>query len=110
MELASKEGLALINGTAVMTGLACLAWHRAEQLTRLASRLTALTVVALDGRPSHYDQMLFDANPHIGQGQVAAWIRADLAGRPEPKESSVQAPYSVRCAPHIIGVARDALG
>ncbi len=107
--LAPKEGLALMNGTAVMTGLACLAWRRADYLTRLACRLTALTNVALNGRAAHFDARLFDAKPHKGQGEAAAWIRADLSGRPDTSAQRVQDRYSVRCAPHIIGVARDAL-
>ena len=110
LTLAPKEGLALMNGTAVMTGLACLAWRRAEVLTQLASRLTALSTVALNGRPGHFDAMLFEAKPHVGQAESAAWIRADLAGRAEAPAERLQDRYSIRCAPHVIGVARDALG
>lgn len=108
--LAPKEGLALVNGTAVMTGLACLAWRRADYLTRLACRLTALTTIALNGRSAHFDARVFKAKPHIGQGEAAAWIRMDLSGRADDSAQRVQDRYSVRCAPHIIGVARDALG
>ncbi|XHO64298.1 Histidine ammonia-lyase [Burkholderia gladioli] len=109
LELAPKEGLALMNGTAVMTGLACLAFARADSLTRLAARLTALSTVALDGRAGHFDALLFEAKPHAGQAEAAAWIRADLAGREELPVRRLQDRYSVRCAPHVIGVARDAL-
>ncbi|KAF9917160.1 hypothetical protein FBU30_000922 [Linnemannia zychae] len=108
--LAPKEGLALVNGTAVMTGLACLAWRRADYLTRLACRLTALTTIALNGRSAHFDARVFEVKPHIGQGEAAAWIRMDLIGRADDSAQRVQDRYSVRCAPHIIGVARDALG
>ncbi|KAF9536492.1 hypothetical protein EC957_010658 [Mortierella hygrophila] len=108
--LAPKEGLALVNGTAVMTGLACLAWRRADYLTRLTCRLTALTTIALNGRSTHFDARLFKAKPHIGQGEAAAWIRMDLSGRADDSAQRVQDRYSVRCAPHVIGVARDALG
>ncbi|WP_421019284.1 aromatic amino acid lyase, partial [Klebsiella pneumoniae] len=65
--LAPKEGLALMNGTAVMTGLACLAYTRAEQLVRLSSRLTTLATVALDGRAAHFHPTIFAAKPHAGQ-------------------------------------------
>ncbi|WP_415877394.1 HAL/PAL/TAL family ammonia-lyase [Burkholderia ubonensis] len=109
LTLAPKEGLALMNGTAVMTGLACLAFARADYLTRIAARLTALTTVALDGRAAHFDALLFDAKPHVGQAEAAAWIRADLAGRDESPARRLQDRYSVRCAPHVIGVVRDAL-
>ncbi|WP_133647837.1 HAL/PAL/TAL family ammonia-lyase [Paraburkholderia flava] len=107
--LAPKEGLALMNGTAVMTGLACLAYARAAQLTRLAASLTALCTVALDGRAAHFDALLFEAKPHAGQMEAAAWIRADLAGRDDTPGHRLQDRYSIRCAPHVIGVARDAL-
>lgn len=109
LALAPKEGLALMNGTAVMTGLACLAFARAEHLTRLAARLTALCTVALDGRAAHFDALIFEAKPHAGQAEAAAWIRADLAGRQDAPEQRLQDRYSIRCAPHVIGVARDAL-
>ncbi len=109
LALAPKEGLALMNGTAVMTGLACLAFVRTAQLTRLAARLTALSTVALDGRAAHFDAMIFDVKPHAGQAQAAAWIREDLAGREDTAGQRLQDRYSIRCAPHVIGVAQDAL-
>ena len=110
LTLAPKEGLALMNGTAVMTGLACLAVVRAEHLTRLAARLTALSTVALDGRAAHFDATLFEVKPHAGQAEAAAWIRADLTGRADTPGHRLQDRYSIRCAPHVIGVACDALG
>lgn len=109
LALAPKEGLALMNGTAVMTGLACLAFARAAQLARLAARLTALATVALDGRAAHFDALIFEAKPHAGQAEAAAWIRADLAGRPDTPGHRLQDRYSIRCAPHVIGVLGDAL-
>ncbi len=109
LQLAPKEGLALMNGTAVMTGLACLAFVRAAQLTRLAARLTALSTVALDGRAAHFDALIFEVKPHAGQAQAAAWIRDDLAGRGDTAGQRLQDRYSIRCAPHVIGVAQDAL-
>ena len=110
LTLRPKEGLAIMNGTAVMTGLACLAWSRAEHLSRLSTRITALSVLALDGNPHHYDEKLFAAKPHPGMLQVAARLRSDLqaplAGR---NERRLQDRYSLRCAPHVIGVLEDAL-
>jgi len=108
LRLAPKEGLAIMNGTAVMTALACLAWQRAESLTRLCCRLTALSSIALRGNRGHFDPRLFAAKPHTGQNEAAAWIYADL--HPDEKEViRLQDRYSIRCAPHVIGVARDAL-
>lgn len=108
--LRPKEALALMNGTAVMTGLACLAFARAEYLLRLATRITALNVVALAGNPEHFDQRLFAAKPHPGQGQMAAWLRADLAAEgPAAPLHRLQDRYSLRCAPHVLGVLADSL-
>jgi histidine ammonia-lyase len=111
LTLRPKEALALMNGTAVMTGLACLAFSRADYLLRLASRITALNVVALAGNPEHFDERLFAAKPHPGQMQVAAWLRQDLAiEAPTPPLHRLQDRYSLRCAPHVLGVMADSLG
>jgi len=107
--LGPKEGLALMNGTAVMTGLACLAYGRAEYLGRLACRLTALAVAALQGNRCHFHPRLSQLKPHAGQGEAAAWIHGDLAGEDDPRGLRLQDRYSIRCAPHVIGVLRDAL-
>ena len=107
--LRPKEALALMNGTAVMTALACLAYSRADYLLQLATRITALNVVALEGNPEHFDERLFAAKPHPGQTQVAAWLRQDLAVA-EPPLHRLQDRYSLRCAPHVLGVLADSLG
>ncbi|MFP2910920.1 histidine ammonia-lyase [Pyxidicoccus sp. 3LFB2] len=110
LRLRPKEGLALMNGTAVMTALACLAWKRAEYLCRLATRLTAFNVVASAGNAHHFDEALFAAKPHVGQQRVAARLRVDLAtGHPHRNEQRLQDRYSLRCAPHVLGVLEDAL-
>ena len=111
LRLRPKEGLALMNGTAVMTGLACLAWDRAAYLARLATRITAMASFALDGNAHHFDETLFSVKPHAGMQQVASWLRADLGytGQGERNGKRLQDRYSIRCAPHVIGVLADAL-
>ncbi|MDN4051874.1 aromatic amino acid ammonia-lyase [Massilia sp. YIM B02763] len=111
LRLRPKEGLAIMNGTAVMTGLACLAWDRADYLARLVTRITALASFALDGHDHHFDESLFAVKPHAGMQGVAAWLRADLeyAGQRERNGKRLQDRYSIRCAPHVIGVLADAL-
>lgn len=110
LRLRPKEGLAIMNGTAVMTALACQAYQRAEYLTRLSSRITALASLALQGNSHHFDEILFSVKPHQGQNQIAAWIRHDLNSFEHPRNADrLQDRYSIRCAPHIIGVLRDAL-
>jgi len=109
--LRPKEALALMNGTAVMTGLACLAYSRAEYLLQLATRITAMNVIAMQGNPEHFDERLFAAKPHPGQFQVAAWLREDLAiDAPTAPLHRLQDRYSLRCAPHVLGVLTDSLG
>lgn len=110
IKLQPKEGLAVMNGTAVMTALACLAYQRAEYLIELCSRITALCSIALQGNSAHFDDILFNAKPHPGQNQIAAWIRDDLNHHSHPRNSSrLQDRYSIRCAPHIIGAVKDSM-
>ncbi|ARN23054.1 HAL/PAL/TAL family ammonia-lyase [Piscinibacter gummiphilus] len=113
LRLRPKEGLAIMNGTAVMTALACLAFRRADRVARLATRLTACNVVASSGNAHHFDETLFSVKPHAGQQRVAARLRADLdtgsAARASRNEQRLQDRYSLRCAPHVIGVLEDAL-
>ena len=109
LRLAPKEGLAVMNGTAVMTALACLAWRRADYLSRLCCRLTAMASAALCGNRGHFEPRLFAVKPHRGQIEAAAWIFGDLA-ESGGEIRRLQDRYSIRCAPHVIGVVRDALG
>jgi histidine ammonia-lyase len=105
-----KEGLAVMNGTAVMTALACLAYARADYLVRLVTRITALASFALDGNAYHFDATLFSVKHHPGQQRVAGWLRQDLPCAEPPRNvKRLQDRYSIRCAPHIIGVLADAL-
>ncbi len=110
IRLRPKEALAIMNGTSVMTALAVLAYMRADYMTRLASRLTAMSSLALLGNPGHFDPVLFRAKPHPGQERIATRIRSDI-GAPtnEPHSGRLQDRYSIRCAPHVIGVLQDAL-
>jgi len=109
--LRPKEGLAIMNGTAVMTGLACLALSRAEYLTRLAARISALAVIGKLGNSAHFDEFLFAQKPHDGQNTIAAWMRQDLAQVAiSENRKRLQDRYSLRCAPHVIGVLADSLG
>jgi histidine ammonia-lyase len=108
--LAPKEGLAIMNGTAFMTGLACLAFERADYLSRLCCRLTALAGAGIRSNRDHFHPRLFELKAHAGQAEAADWIYRDFE-EPTRVEDSIrlQDRYSIRCAPHIIGVLRDAL-
>ena len=110
IRLKPKEGLAVMNGTSIMTGLAALAFRRAEQLSKLSSRLTAMACLGLLGNPAHFDARLMSAKPHPGQMRVGDRIRADLAEFARlHTPTRLQDRYSIRCAPHVIGVLEDML-
>lgn len=110
LKLRPKEGLAIMNGTAVMTAIACLAYDRADYLVKLATRITSFSSLALMGNSHHFDDILFSVKPHLGQQQVAAWIRNDLNYHTHPRNADrLQDRYSIRCAPHIVGVLADTL-
>lgn len=111
LALQPKEGLAVMNGTAVMTGLASLAWQRARRCSLIATRITALNVFATAGNPHHFEAPLFDAKPHLGPRAVARRLRRDLACEDSTSRNParLQDRYSLRCAPHVIGVLEDAL-
>lgn len=108
LHLKPKEGLAIMNGTAVMTAVACMAYSRAEYLSELVTKITSMATVALKGNANHFDEKLFSVKPHPGQGEVARRIRSDLKSNVVARNSNrLQDRYSIRCAPHIIGVLED---
>ncbi len=112
LTLQPKEGLALMNGTAAMTGLASLAWGRAEYLCRLTTRISSAAALVLKSDARHFDATLMAMKPHPGQMTVAGWLREDLGAVTDTEtrnSSRLQDRYSIRCSPHVIGVLADAL-
>ncbi len=109
--LEPRETLAIMNGTSVMTAIAALGCLRARSIARTAAALTALAVEALHGDVAQYDDRVFAAKPHPGQRAAARWIREALGPEvvPRGKEARLQDRYSLRCAPHVIGVLADVL-
>ena len=115
IELGPKEGIALINGTQVMTAIGCLALHDAEVLARGADVIAAMSAEALRATDQAWDAAIHDARPHPGQRAVAANLRALMDGSPireshREGDPRVQDPYSIRCVPQVHGATRDALG
>ena len=111
VSLDARDALALVNGTSFMTGTAALAvargrrlLERAEALTGWAYRLLGCSLEALDPR-------LHEARGHDGQVKSAAAIReaATRNGPAEQDERPLQEVYSLRCAPQVLGAARDQL-
>ena len=114
LTLTAKEGLALINGTQMMTAFAALISHQAQELCTLADVAAALSVEALKGSDTPFDERIHRLRPFKGQLASARNLRALLHGS-EIRESHrhsdhrVQDAYSLRCAPQVHGASRDAL-
>ena len=113
VELAEKEGLALINGTDGMLGQLSLAIDDLDLLLATADVSAALSIEALMGTDAVFAADLAALRPQAGQAVSAANLRALLAGSPivashrGPEDTRVQDAYSLRCAPQVHGAARD---
>jgi histidine ammonia-lyase len=113
--LEAKEGLALLNGTQAITAVGALALARALRVVELSDLAGAMTLEALKGTPTPFDERIHAVRPHAGQVAVAAHLRALLA-ESEIRESHrhndprVQDAYCLRCMPQVHGAVRDALG
>ncbi len=113
VELAAKEGLALINGTDGMLGMLVLALDDLRRLLRTADVAAAMSVEALMGTDRVFADELVALRPHPGQAASAANLTRVLAGsgvvasHRTPDCHRVQDAYSLRCAPQVHGAARD---
>lgn len=115
LELEAKEGLALINGTQVMTAIGILTLLRAERLIEAAEVAGALSLEAMRGTRTALRAEIQDVRPHPGQRESASRLRALLDETSGIAASHadcgrVQDPYSLRCMPQVHGAVRDALG
>ncbi len=113
LTLEPKEGLALINGTQLTTGLAALAVVDAERLVTAADTAGALTTETTLGTTATSEPAIHEVRPHTGQQASAANVRALTAGS-EVVEAHrncdrVQDAYSLRCLPQVHGAVRDAI-
>jgi histidine ammonia-lyase len=112
-----KEGVALNNGTQMMTALAALAVYDAETLLRTAEVTAALSLEALRGIRDAFDSRIHGVRPHKGQTETARNIRALVADSQLVKSSDdstnankyPQDPYSLRCIPQVLGSTRDTI-
>jgi histidine ammonia-lyase len=114
LTLEAKEGLALLNGTQAITGVGSLAVGRAARVAKLADLAGAMTLEALKGTPTPFDERIHAVRPHPGQMAAAVHLRALLTDS-EIRESHrhndprVQDAYCLRCMPQVHGAVRDAL-
>jgi histidine ammonia-lyase len=115
VQLAEKEGLALVNGTDGMLGMLVLALADLRRLLTTADVAAAMSVEALLGTDAVFAADLHALRPHPGQAASAANLRALLDGsgimasHRGPECTRVQDAYSLRCAPQVHGAARDTL-
>jgi histidine ammonia-lyase len=113
VELRAKDGLALINGTQMMAAYGAYVLERTLNLQREADLLAAMSLEALQGSASPFDERIHAIRPHHGQQVVASNIRKLLEGSEimisHRHCGKVQDPYSLRCVPQVHGASRDAL-
>ena len=112
LTLCPKEGLALNNGTAAMTGVASIAISDALSLLKTADIISAVSLEALRGVPYAFDPRTHELRPHEGQIKVAKNIRTLINGSEiveKYKTQRVQDAYSIRCIPQVHGASRDAV-
>ncbi len=125
LKLSYKEGLALINGTSAMTGIAALVVYDLEMLIKNAAIAAALTIEAMRGFIDPFEDFIHNVRPHEGQREIARYIKTlldgsklvrryedfikEVKGSVEKMEEKFQDVYSLRCTPQVLGASLDAL-
>jgi histidine ammonia-lyase len=116
LQLAAKEGLALLNGTQAMTAVGALTVAHASRLTEIADLAGAMSLEALMGTPVAFDSRIHQARPHPGQLAAAANLIEILEGsqireshRSHSVDPRVQDAYCLRCMPQVHGAVRGVL-
>jgi histidine ammonia-lyase len=113
VQLSAKEGLAIINGTHLMASAGALAVRDAQRLLDTAVVAVALSLEAFKGSTVPFDARLHDLRRQPGPAAIAERLRALLEGSPVVASHAdcgrVQDPYTLRCAPQVLGAVADAL-
>ncbi|NRQ31650.1 aromatic amino acid lyase [Nonomuraea sp. NN258] len=110
IEWAAREALAFVNGTSASLGLTIVNHQHVLRMVRAVSTLTARIAVLLGCSPEAYHAGIGEARGQLGQMTVARWIRADLpGGHARDLGRPLQEPYSLRCAPQVLGAVLDQL-
>lgn len=117
VKLGAKEGLALINGTQLITALGAEAVERAAAISRQADVIAALTLEVLKGTTKAFDSDVHDARGHKGQSQCARRLRSLLHSDTYPSQiaqshrfcNRVQDAYTLRCVPQVHGIVNDTI-
>ena len=111
IELKSKEGLALLNGTQFMSAYGVFNLLKGSKLSYLADVIGAVSLDAFDGRISPFNELIHLVRPHNGQVKTAKRMRDLLAGSEliVREKAHVQDPYSFRCIPQVHGASKDTI-
>ena len=130
LPIEAKEGLALMNGTSVMTAVASIAWKKAERLAKISDFLTAVTSEITKGKDTPFVAKVSEIKNHKGQCESAAYVYNIIKDSKRvfryedflktqiekldgkgfiAQQNKIQDRYSIRCAPQINGVYRDTL-
>lgn len=112
VELVSKEGLALINGTQVMTAIGALTLYDSMEISRIADLAAGLTFEAMKGIVTALDYRVHEVRPHKGQRDTAENLSKLLKGSrmtTNQGDIRVQDAYSLRCVPQVHGASKDAI-
>ncbi len=109
--LSCKEGLALTNGTSVMTAIASLAVYDSSNLMKSADAVMSLTAEAVKAVSGAFDERIHQVRPHKGQGVSAGIIRSMFKGSKliDSDEKKIQDSYTIRCTPQVHGASRDSI-
>ncbi len=111
IQLASKEGLALLNGTQNMGAFAVWSLLQSQRLSKWADKIAAMSLDAYYGLTAPFTDAVHQVRPHKGQIATAARMRELLEGSEiiEKPKSYVQDPYSFRCIPQVHGTVKDTI-
>lgn len=111
IQLASKEGLALLNGTQNMGAFAIWSLLQSQRLSKWADKIAAMSLDAYYGLTAPFIDAVHQVRPHKGQIVTAARMRELLEGSEiiEKPKSYVQDPYSFRCIPQVHGTVKDTI-
>ncbi|MGB3076667.1 MAG: histidine ammonia-lyase, partial [Chitinophagales bacterium] len=112
IELQSKEGLALLNGTQFMSAYATWILLQSKKLSRQADLIACMSLDAFHCRLDPFNELIHHVRPHPGQKETAANVLKILDGSEIVKEekTDIQDPYSFRCIPQVHGASKDAIG
>jgi histidine ammonia-lyase len=112
ISLKAKEGLALTNGTTIMTAVGVVQAHRAQKLADLAETAGCLSLEALHGTTAAFDERIHALRPHPRQIRCAENLRKILQGSELVRQhdpQNIQDAYTLRCMPQVYGAVRDAI-